>query len=249
MDAFVPSGTQWTENRPVTQGSFPRRCVTAGISLTLAPPGMWTLIWCQRHCHKAEHAKRKDIMRDVVMSFGGKLMAAKSKFSVLTWAQSDRASAYVLVTDWREIQPFMKNLRDMSDARRPCFSVLLCSSERQFRMASTWAQALPLHLGQVYACMEDQIPPSLLAGVIRKCFSPMDDATHDDTADNAQSVPDFPRPSFKDCMDAPMLCTPMPVTLVRMQDDVLTIQECISSSSNQISSNSSCRCSCKCSCN
>mmetsp|Transcript_50847 Transcript_50847/g.101095 ORF Transcript_50847/g.101095 Transcript_50847/m.101095 type:complete len:171 (+) Transcript_50847:160-672(+) len=166
-------------------------------------------------------------MRDVVASYGGKLVPVKSVASIFKWAQCDQARAYVLVTDWREVQPFMNKLQDMSDVLLPCFTVVLCSSQWQFHKASHWAKSLPSHVGRVYTCMVDQIPSFLLAGVIRECFKPIDDATSDGI-DIAKSQPVNKRqslPAFKEGMEVLLLPSSAPVTLVRAHDDVLTIKE------------------------
>jgi hypothetical protein len=131
----------------------------------------WKLVWCYERCYKDENRSHFKNIRDAIEPMGGKLVAVKKAAQVTAWIQRNQAVPYILITVWREAQPLMKSLQSESNVHQPSFSLVLCSNPRQVRRSTKWAQSLPSKVGPVWTCMQDQIPPSLLNGVLQMYFS------------------------------------------------------------------------------
>jgi len=132
---------------------------------------LWKLVWCRwQQCHPQERALRREFTDNLVKPLGGEVLPLNRE-KAITWSQSDQACPSVLVTDWRDAKPVMEQLQDKPDCTPPRLTVVLIKLRRQFSKAEKWLQTLPPSVGPVYACGEDEIPWSLLGGMIQRCFS------------------------------------------------------------------------------
>lgn len=159
------------------QVGFPECSVDGGMGVALTLPShkhWWTLLWCHQlwSIRKLSSKDRKKLIHDVLMPLGGNILSVIRE-EAMTWLQSDMACPSVLVTDWRNAKPIIEQLQDKPDCTPPMLTIVVCSLRRQFPKATKWTQTLPPSVGQVYACVADQIPWSFLGEVIQKCFSPV----------------------------------------------------------------------------
>jgi len=176
MDPLDPFNAQWHGYASVLQMPMPGGPV--------GKSGWWTFLWCHDRCHKPEKDERRMLIRSVITSVGGKLKAVNKAEKALAFAQNYSAFPQVWITEWRHAKPLMLKLQDMDDCPRPWFTLVMCSCERQLLKASKWAQMLPPNVGEVYTCTEDNVPSSLLGGIIQQCFIPLDDCINGDADDD-----------------------------------------------------------------
>lgn len=131
--------------------------------------GWWRLVWCHERCYKLENDTLRQEIVSVVQSYGASLVCLKKARRFGLWMERTAGPWYVLVTDWREAQPCMHAILQSSGSK-PLQTVVLCSSQKQYRRAQEWAASLVDDAGIVHVCEVDDIPETLLAGVIRRCF-------------------------------------------------------------------------------
>jgi len=135
----------------------------------------WKLVWCHERSRKDENRRRREIIHKEVTPHGGHLLTLKKATHFMKWLQrrnqTSRSCTYVLVTDWREAQPLMKGLLEMSDFFWPSLTVVLCSCDRQLMKSANWAQTISPTVGPICSCTQDQIPTSVFHGLIQKCFA------------------------------------------------------------------------------
>lgn len=153
---------------------------------------LWKLVWCRwQQCHPQERILRRQFTNNLLKPFGGELLPL-IKEKTITWLQSDLACPCVLVTDWRNAKPIMEQLQDEPGCIRPRLTVVLCKLRTQIFKAVKWMQTLPPSIGPVFACGEDEIPWSILGGMIQQCFSSSvcDSHASDDSHPSAHYVLD-----------------------------------------------------------
>jgi len=176
------------------------------------------------------------------MPLGGNILSVTGE-EAITWLQSDMARPSVLITDWQNAKPIMEQLQDKPNCAPPRLTVVLCALRKSFSKAEKWTQTLPPDVGQVYACVAERIPWSLLGEVIQRCFNtvvcdmnasdvrplkldsevPEADLEEEPHLEEADGDRDAHLPLLKECVDVPLspLNLPAPATLVRRPGGVL----------------------------
>mmetsp|Transcript_2182 Transcript_2182/g.4136 ORF Transcript_2182/g.4136 Transcript_2182/m.4136 type:complete len:259 (+) Transcript_2182:54-830(+) len=177
LEALEPFSVRWNCHVPLPHLLLPEYSPLGMDTAALTPPRCqmwWTLLWCHEHSFKGEGTRRGKYVHSVVKQFGGRLVPVKKSVAVVAALRSSKGHPQVLVTNWRNARPIMEHLTNKHDCTAPRLIVVLCTSHKQFLRAWHWAQTVPQNACPLYVCVEDQIPPLLLNGVIEKCFSPMD---------------------------------------------------------------------------
>jgi len=126
-------------------------------------PHSWCLVWCHERCHKPENMELRKSINAAAKEVDAALVCMRKANKFELWLDRAEHAPFALLTDWREAKPCIQTLSLQPPSNRPACTVLLCTMERQFERASSWAQALPPRADPVIVCRELSSPRQLLA--------------------------------------------------------------------------------------
>jgi len=128
------------------------------------------LIWCHEFCHHADNKERRQLIKKSFAEKDYSIHYLKKAVLFSKWLEeADACEEYLLVMGWREAQPCLRYIAS-SGAKAPMMSIIICDGMKQYTRASNYVLTLSDSVGPVQVCLQDNIPSSLHAGLIRECF-------------------------------------------------------------------------------
>mmetsp|Transcript_28674 Transcript_28674/g.66113 ORF Transcript_28674/g.66113 Transcript_28674/m.66113 type:complete len:262 (-) Transcript_28674:97-882(-) len=137
----------------------------------------WQLVWCYEHNQASENQAERLQIETVAASAAAGVVMFRKASQFAKWLETPSPLPYVLVTDWREAQPCVRALCDKTgqgSENLPLQIVVFCKGQRQIMRATNWAKILRPDL-VVHICDRSNIPDFILNGLIRQCFSPVEE--------------------------------------------------------------------------
>lgn len=105
----------------------------------------WRFVWCSERCFKDENLDRREKLGDFAQERCGKLLCMRKAKRFGHWleAQKDeRFEPYVLLTDWREAKPCLKEIIEIPQATQPTFMVVFCETQMLVKRVQEWSAAV-----------------------------------------------------------------------------------------------------------
>jgi len=143
----------------------------------LSNRGSWRLVWCHERCHKLEHEPRREAMRVAREEFQVSMVSLRKAKNFALWIQASPRHPFVLLTDWREAQHCRRALELHQGGNIPVFTVILCDSTKQRKVASAWVQSVlgskggpPVEANHIHVCERSAIPKELCGGLLHQVF-------------------------------------------------------------------------------
>jgi len=114
----------------------------------------WTLVWCHAHCHRQNCESQKRSFAKASQNNGVAFVHSKKVWTFTAWIWKQNRSAYVLLTDWRELKPCMGVFQREDSTNQPSLTVVLCADPPSFEKASRFAKSISSHRVHVCRSME-----------------------------------------------------------------------------------------------
>jgi len=109
------------------------------IALAKTLPGrLWKCVWCQERCYKSDSQTKNNSFEIAAKNHGAEFVCVR-----------ENRSPYLLLTDWREVNPCAWALWEQDYTNHPFLIVVLCDTPTCFKKASRWADHSPC---KVHVC-------------------------------------------------------------------------------------------------
>mmetsp|Transcript_146663 Transcript_146663/g.408612 ORF Transcript_146663/g.408612 Transcript_146663/m.408612 type:complete len:284 (+) Transcript_146663:72-923(+) len=131
-----------------------------------ADRGHLQLIWCHEHCNKEHRRELRCELEAAAQGVGACLQCVKKAGKFDGSALGPSHLSYLLLTDWREVKPFIDFVLRECPERLPVLTVVLCTSAKQHTRVQQWAASLGGCAGPIYTLMEAESPKWLANEVL-----------------------------------------------------------------------------------